>query len=197
MPPTTRRGHPGRSKGLISDASMLNQQEAIDLIRSELGDSDRAVHSHFVARLMRGLAERLEKEMELWEIVGLCHDLDYFKTKEHRHQHGLITAQQLRQVLPMEALEAIRAHDHRTGVVPSSVLAHGLKVADALAILTPRLSLAQLRAITKQAEPYAALRGALPEQEYLAEILERDGDQSGLTLIDMVEVLSVAVETPL
>jgi predicted hydrolase (HD superfamily) len=70
---------------------MLSLAEAEHLVSQHLSATPRAAHSRFVAHVMRQLADRLGADGDLWEIVGLCHDLDFFKTCDDRSQHGLLT----------------------------------------------------------------------------------------------------------
>ncbi len=58
---------------------MLSVAEAALLVSRHLGDTPRAAHSRLVAYLMRHLAGTFAADADLWEIVGLCHDLDFFK----------------------------------------------------------------------------------------------------------------------
>ncbi len=60
--------------------------------------------------VMRGLARKLEQDIELWGIAGLLHDLDYSATKEAHDRHGLDTVDMLGDKLPTEALNAIKRH---------------------------------------------------------------------------------------
>jgi predicted hydrolase (HD superfamily) len=95
---------------------MLSKAEALDLIHKHLDDTPRAAHSRFVGYVMRELASALGANVHLWEITGLCHDLDFFVTSSDGSQHGLLTVRWLAGQLPDDALAAIAAHDHRTGI---------------------------------------------------------------------------------
>jgi predicted hydrolase (HD superfamily) len=106
---------------------MLTTAQADILVSKHLGATPRAAHTRFVAYLMRQLAREFAADANLWEIVGLCHDLDFFETCENRSQHGLHTIQWLGDKIPAEAQSAIASHDHRTGVLADSLLADALK----------------------------------------------------------------------
>lgn len=113
---------------------MLTRQQARAELVKHLTNGRKARHSLVVAHVLRRLAEDMGEDASLWEIVGLCHDLDYMATKGKRHLHGILAAQWLENDLPREALEAIRAHDHRTGVQANSIISKALRLTDALAI---------------------------------------------------------------
>ena len=149
---------------------MMTLEQARAAVPRHLGASRRAEHSVFVAHAMRGLAESLGTDADLWEIVGYCHDLDYFETAEDRSRHGVLVADWLAGDLPAEALDAIRAHDHRTGFRSDTMIADGLRLADALAIVDARLGrdrAGELGAALGESE----LRAALAAQPYLAEMV--------------------------
>ena len=155
-----------------SGQPMLSTPEALILVGQHLGDSPRATHTRVVAHLMRRLAEHFGEACELWEVVGLCHDLDYFATANDRSQHGLLTVSWLAGRLSETALQAIAAHDHRTGVAADSRLADMLKVADAMTVIDERLGRG-IWAPLDRADPYMALRDKLEDCAYLSDILQR------------------------
>src|SRR5262249_17277001 len=118
---------------------MLTAPEADLLVSEHLGTTPRAAHARFVAYVMRQLAQTFAVDAGLWETVGLCHDLDFFKTRDNRSQHGLLTIQWLGDRIPVEAQTAIASHDHRTGVRSDTLLADMLKIADVIAVIDAEL----------------------------------------------------------
>ena len=84
--------------------------------------------------MMGQVAIQLGADETLWGLVGLLHDIDYDVTRGD-DGHGLMAASLLHGKLPVEALDAIRRHDHRSGVVPVSDLDHGLILCDAVAVV--------------------------------------------------------------
>lgn len=114
---------------------MMTRDEAYFEIKQRLGTTPRAVHSRFVGFAMRRVAESLGEDSVVWELTGLCHDLDFDVTDGDRSQHGLVAAEWLTGRLPEAALQAIRAHDHRTGVACNTALCVALRMTDALAVL--------------------------------------------------------------
>jgi hypothetical protein len=151
---------------------MLTLAEAHAFVSRHLGDTPRATHTRVVAHLLRRFAEHFFEDGELWEVVGLCHDLDYFETADDRTQHGVLAACWLRGRLPDVARRAVAAHDHRTGVQADTLLADMLRIADAAAVIDQRLG----RAVWADADgdrPYEHLRQRLGERPYLADMLDR------------------------
>ena len=114
---------------------MMTPGEADQEIHLHLGATPRAEHSRFVGLAMRRVAESLGEDVTVWELTGLCHDLDFEVTAGDRSRHGLVAAEWLAGRLPEDALQAIRAHDHRTGEVSDTPLGIALRMTDALAVL--------------------------------------------------------------
>jgi len=100
------------------------------LLTDHFSDGRKIKHMIAVSAIMKELAKRLQMNAEKWELVGLLHDLDYYKTLDDKSKHGLVAAGMLKGKLPEECLQAIRAHDHRTGVKPQSVMDKALIASD-------------------------------------------------------------------
>ncbi|MEF2231149.1 MAG: HDIG domain-containing metalloprotein [Pseudodesulfovibrio sp.] len=89
---------------------MLTRDEALALLKSKNTEANLINHALESEAVMRALADRLGRDVELWGVTGLLHDLDYATTKDAPARHGLDTAQWLEGKLPAEALDAIRRH---------------------------------------------------------------------------------------
>jgi predicted hydrolase (HD superfamily) len=94
--------------GSQSGDRVLNKARALDLVRKHLAETPRAAHSRFVAYLMRELASIFDANADIWEMTGLCHDLDFFVTSGDWSQHGLVTIRWLAGQLPDDALPRYR-----------------------------------------------------------------------------------------
>jgi len=111
---------------------MITKTEALELI---IGSSKHD-HSIQVSKVMKILAKKLRCDENLWEFVGILHDLDFDETSNDRSKHGVLTASRLEGMLPAEGIEAIIRHDYRTGHNPVTKLEHSLIFADALTIIS-------------------------------------------------------------
>lgn len=69
---------------------MLTRRTALSLVRQHLGDGPRARHSVFVGYVMASLATLLGEDAGLWEVTGLCHDLDFEVISQDRCRHGMV-----------------------------------------------------------------------------------------------------------
>lgn len=110
---------------------MITKAEALLLIEG----NSKSEHSIMVGRVMKELARLLCSDEELWELVGILHDLDYDETSKNRSKHGILAASHLEAMLPNEGINAIKRHDHRTGLIPNTKLDHSLIFADAVSII--------------------------------------------------------------
>ena len=107
---------------------MISKKEALELIKG----TSRCSHALAVSVMMKALASRLGKNEELWELVGLLHDLDYDVTRGDMSKHGLVSTKMLKGRLPEHELYAIKAHDYRTGFKPRTSLDKALIATDTL-----------------------------------------------------------------
>ncbi len=175
---------------------MLSIAEADELVVRHLGDAPRANHSRVVAHVMRKLAEALSEPAELWQVVGLCHDLDFFAIQGDWSRHGPMAVEWLGDGIPPEARQAIAAHDHRSGIAADTLLADSLQAADAITVIDEKLGRPALRAIDV-ASPYAALRSLLGRRAYLADMVEHYALKHGFPFESLVGTIVDAPEQPL
>jgi len=111
--------------------SPITRKEALGLMEG----SSRFFPSLLVSKVMTVLAGIFREDEDEWRLVGLLHDLDYDQVRDDKHRHGITAAEMLKGRLPERSLHAIMAHDHRTGIEPSTLLDESLILADSLAIL--------------------------------------------------------------
>jgi HD domain len=166
---------------------MLTAAEADALVSEYLGATPRAAHTRFVAYVMRQLARTFAADADLWETVGLCHDLDFFKTGDNRSQHGLLTVQWLGDRIPAEAQTAIASHDHRTGVRADTLVADVLKIADVIAIIDAKLGRRMLCDVDRN-DPLTALRTRLADRPHLCDMLERYTKKHNLPVQRVIDI---------
>ena len=62
---------------------------------------------------MKGLAKELGEDSELWELIGILHDIDYEEINEDMSVHGIRGAEILQAAgVPAEISEPVRKHNH-------------------------------------------------------------------------------------
>jgi predicted hydrolase (HD superfamily) len=171
---------------------MITREHALALVDKHLGSGLRARHSIFVGCLMKHLANTLDENAELWEIAGICHDLDFDVTTDDRSRHGMVAAEWLKDDLPAVALAAIRSHDHRTGVVSDTKLADALKLSDAIAIGEITAGRPAMVLALAQPDDGEAMRSALADRPYLPDMILKYSQKHEISLAAMADVCNAA-----
>jgi len=112
---------------------MLTRKEALELLKKNLHSENLIKHSYAVEAILHEMAKNLGQDEELWGVTGLLHDLDFDYTKNEPEKHALITVQVLHELLPEEAMNAIKAHNFQhTAQIPQTYLDKSLIAADAV-----------------------------------------------------------------
>jgi len=111
---------------------MITRDESLDLIKQHVKNKNLVNHMIAVSAIMKRLAEHFDEDVELWEAVGLLHDIDYEATSDDFSRHGLVSAEMVADLLPEEGIHAIRSHNEMTGFKAESKLDISLFAADAL-----------------------------------------------------------------
>jgi putative nucleotidyltransferase with HDIG domain len=112
---------------------MLTRAEAVPLLMKNLRTENLIKHSFAVEAILEDMAKKLGEDPQLWGLTGLLHDLDYDFTKNEPEKHSLITVKVLYDLLPLEAINAIRAHNYQyTAQIPQTYLDKSLIAADAV-----------------------------------------------------------------
>ena len=112
---------------------MIIRDEALQLLKRHLKNENLLKHSFAVEAILKEMADILKKDEELWGLTGLLHDLDYEYTKQNPEKHAITTAEILEELLPTEAINAIKAHNYQqTMQIPQTSLDKALISADAV-----------------------------------------------------------------
>ena len=88
---------------------MINRDEGLKLLKRYLKNENLIKHSFAVEAILKEMARSLDKNEELWSLTGLLHDLDYEYTKGNPEKHATMTAEILEDLLPAEAINAVKA----------------------------------------------------------------------------------------
>ncbi len=132
---------------------MISREEAFALLKKYVREDKLLKHSVAVETILRTVARKLGKDEELWGLTGLLHDLDYEYTQKEPEKHANISAQILEDLLPEEAINAIRGHNYKhTDYLPIASLDKSLIAADAAsglilatALVMPSKTLAEVK----------------------------------------------------
>ena len=111
---------------------MITRDEALDVVKRHVKNGNLVNHMIAVSAIMNRMAEHFGEDSQLWGAVGMLHDVDYEQTSDNFSRHGLISAEIVKDILPQEGLQAIRAHNEMTCVKAESRMEISLFAADAL-----------------------------------------------------------------
>jgi len=152
---------------------MITREEALRRVKQHVKNRNLVKHMVAVSAIMRGLAERLGGDPDLWEAVGMLHDIDYEEVGEDWDRHGLVSAEMVADALPEDGLHAIRAHNPRTGFEAKSRMDVALLAADALsglvvatALMMPdkKLATVKVRSLRRKFKDSSFARGVSRDQ---------------------------------
>lgn len=176
----------------------MNRDTALELLKSYLKTDTLIKHSLATEAIMRELAGLLGRDVELWGLTGLLHDLDFELTMNEPARHALQTAEILeKHGVKGEIIQAIKAHNgEHLGIVRSSELDFalacaetitGLVVATALVYPDKKLSSVKPGSILKRFKEKAFARSV--DREIITEC-----KNLGLTLERFVEISLKAMQ---
>jgi len=174
----------------------MRRDELLKILKEHVHNDKLIKHMIAVEAIMRALAEKLGEDIDLWGAVGLLHDIDYEYTKDDFTKHGIKSAEFLKELLPEEALDAIKAHNELTGYICDSKLSKALKAADqisglivATALVMPNKTIdeVKVKSIKKKFKQKDFARGVKREKIKLIEDL-------GFTLDEFFELSLNAIK---
>jgi len=151
---------------------MITREEALRRIKKHVKNRNLVKHMIAVSAIMRGLAERLGEDPDLWTAVGMLHDIDYEEVGDDWDRHGLVSADMVADALPDDGLHAIKAHNSRTGFDAQSGMDVALMAADALsglvvatALMMPdtKLATVKVRSLRRKFKDSSFARGVSRE----------------------------------
>jgi len=112
---------------------MLGRDDALRLLEENVRDRKIILHMIAVGAIMKELARYFGEDEEVWELVGLLHDIDYERTKDDPSRHGLVAEEILRSLVSEDILRAIKAHNfENTGIEPRTRMEKALIASDAI-----------------------------------------------------------------
>jgi len=111
---------------------MITRAESIELVKENVKNKNLVNHMIGVGAIMKGLAEHFNEDAHLWEVVGILHDVDYETFGEDFANHGAKSAEMVKDILPDDAIKAIRSHNPLTGYNAESRFDIALLAADAI-----------------------------------------------------------------
>lgn len=181
----------------------MSRDDAYNLLQQNITNQNLIKHMLAAEAVMRALYLRLNpnpdrEEMEQWGLVGLLHDLDYEKVREHPEKHGLISKDLLTGKLPESLIYAIMAHNAKyTKVEPKSFLDWSIACCDELtglivacALISPNKRLADidLSFVMKRFKEKSFAKGANRKS------IENCNDKLGIPLDEFIQIALSAMQ---
>lgn len=156
----------------------MDREAALTLLKSHIKTDTMIKHSLATEAIMRELADLLGRDVELWGLTGLLHDLDFETTMNEPEKHALRTAELLKkQGVQSEMIQAIKAHNgEHLGIARSTELDFalasaetitGLIVATALVYPDKKLSSVKQKSVLKRFKEKAFARSV--DRDIIAE----------------------------
>ncbi|MEF2144468.1 MAG: HD domain-containing protein [Desulfovibrionaceae bacterium] len=174
---------------------MLSRERALELVKTHSQDPHLVPHALETEAVMRGLAQHLGHDQDLWGLTGLVHDLDYSHTKNTPERHGLETCEMLEGELPAEALQAIKAHNGEcTGVTPQTIFDFALRCGETVTGLIHANALVRPEGMDGMKPK--SLKKKMKEKAFAANINReniRECDKIGLELGDFFQIAIDAI----
>ncbi len=84
--------------------------DALELLKKYLKNDKLVKHCIAVGAIMKRLAEYFGEDPEVWEKIGILHDIDYEMTMNNPREHGLKAGEILKGKVPDEWIEIIKTH---------------------------------------------------------------------------------------
>lgn len=163
----------------------MNRDKAVKLLEEHLKNKNLVKHCLATEACMRAFAKHFGEDEDTWGITGILHDLDYEYTSEDPHNHGLKTAEMLKDKdVPEEMIHAIKAHNKKAEIRSKMDIAlytidpaTGFITACALMHPSRSLEAVNLKRMKKRFKEKSFAKGADREQIKECSKLDMDLDQ--------------------
>lgn len=110
---------------------MQTRGQAYNELKKHVQNKNLIKHMLSVEAVMRGLADHLGEDKEIWGLTGLLHDIDYDETKDNPELHSLKAAELLSEMgYPEDIVCAVKVHNYYHGIPRVSTLDKALYAAD-------------------------------------------------------------------
>ncbi|MFH0832375.1 MAG: HDIG domain-containing metalloprotein [Candidatus Aenigmatarchaeota archaeon] len=108
------------------------KDEALQIMKEHLKKDYMIKHSLAVAAIMKGVADCIKDDVELYETIGILHDIDFEKISKPE-EHTIITEMLLKEKASDELIRNIKSHNfEHTKINPEKNVEHALIAADAI-----------------------------------------------------------------
>jgi len=110
----------------------MRRDESLQIMKEHLKKDYMVKHSLAVAAIMKKTAEEIGDDANMFETIGLLHDIDFEKISS-AEEHTLITETLLKGIIADEMIHSIKTHNfEHTKLEPKQPIEHALIAADAV-----------------------------------------------------------------
>jgi putative nucleotidyltransferase with HDIG domain len=111
----------------------MNREEILQLVKKNVKNKNLLKHMLATEAVMKGLAEKLNQDIEKWGIAGLVHDIDYDKTYDDPYRHSIVGAEMLEELgFDEDIVYAVKVHNDAHGLERKSLIDKALYCSDPL-----------------------------------------------------------------
>ena len=174
---------------------MITREECIDLVKRHVKNRNLVNHMIAVGAIMRGIAERFGEDQDLWEAVGILHDVDYETFGDDFSKHGAISADMVQDLLPEDAVNAVRRHNPLTGHEPETRFDISLLAADAMSGMIVANSL--VRPTKLEGMKPKSIRGRMKDKSFARQVSRENimrCEETGLPFNDFAQIAVKAMQ---
>jgi putative nucleotidyltransferase with HDIG domain len=174
---------------------MITREECIELVKQNVKNRNLVNHMIAVGAIMRGMAERFGEDPDLWEAVGILHDVDYETFGDDFSKHGAISADMVQNILPEDAVNAVRRHNPLTGHEPETKFDISLLAADAMSGMIVANSL--VRPTKLEGMKPKSIRGRMKDKSFARQVSRENimmCEETGLPFNEFAQIAVKAMQ---
>lgn len=172
---------------------MISRSDALALLSRHGVYGHLLEHSLAAEAVLKSLASHLEENEELWSLTGLLHDLDFPTTAAAPAEHGLMVADILADLMPGEAIQAIKCHNgEMNGNPPQCKFDYALRCGESVTGLIAAAAL--MRPTRYDGMNVKSIRKKFKDKAFAANVSRKnilECEQTGISLDDF---LALAIE---
>jgi len=175
---------------------MITREECIELVKQNVKNRNLVNHMIAVGAIMRGMAERFGEDPDLWEAVGILHDIDYETFGDDFSKHGAISADMVQGLLPEDAVNAVRRHNPLTGHEPETRFDVSLLAADAMSGMI--VANALVRPTKLEGMKPKSIRGRMKDKSFARQVSRENimrCEETGLPFSEFAQIAIKAMQS--
>ena len=175
---------------------MITREESLSLVKEHVKNKNLVNHMIAVGAIMKGVAKHFEEDSELWEVVGILHDIDYESFGDDFSRHGAKSAEMVKELLPEKGINAILRHNELTGNFPETKFDISLLAADAISGLL--VANALVRPTKLEGMKPKSIKGRMKDKSFARQVNRENimrCEEIGLTFSEFAQISIRAMQS--